>query len=260
MGRTRFNVEAGGTLRTRDGQVLGKITAVTIELAPEVEEALGFASGAGAMGAAVPIPGQASLGGSKASPGGGAGEDGFGGDVQVAADPVVAVYLHHCETMGRRPRAVVPAEERRIIREALKVAGETNEITEPLALEECKLAITGCSKSDFHMGKADPSRYRGRRRAYNEISNILKGKRGVRTTLEQIRFFVDIARSSGDEVAVSSATGARLAAAKRDVLTAFEFPGDEMAQRRGEEARAWLVEQGWVIQPTPEGPRFHPPV
>lgn len=171
------------------------------------------------------------------------------------------IWAHYEKVIhGRDTPRALPDDERRIIREALKVAGETNAVNEPAAVAECKAAIEGCAASDFHMGRADPSRYRGRRRAYNDLSQILKGKRGGRTTREQIEFFGEIAKSTVTGPGVASATSARIVQAKRDVLDAHEFPGDESAQRRGEEARAWLTEQGWQIENDPTGrPQFRPP-
>lgn len=123
-------------------------------------------------------------------------------------------------------------EERRIIREALKVA----------TADECKAAIRGCKASAFHMGDND------RRKKYNALSQILKGKRGGKTTREQIDMFLEIAARSGVQSRVTSADPARVRQAKRDVLDAYEFPGDENVVARGEESASWLAAQGFKIE------------
>lgn len=136
------------------------------------------------------------------------------------------------------------AESRKVIREALKVA----------TVSECQRAIDGCRSSDFHMGKND----RGRR--YNALSQILKGKRGGRTTRENIDFFLDLAQKAGLQSGVPSALNEKVRRAKRAVLDAAEFPGDEQVAERGRQAEAWLVEQGWRIEKVDgETPRFVEP-
>jgi hypothetical protein len=132
-------------------------------------------------------------------------------------------------------------EGRTIIREALKVA----------TVEECLHAIDGCKASAFHMGQ-NP-----RRRKYNSLSQILKGKRaaGVRstgqTTRERIDFFIDLAEKAGLPSAVVSADPARVSTAKVEVMDAWLYAGDESVVRRGEEAALWLAEAGIQVLEDP---------
>lgn len=154
-----------------------------------------------------------------------------------------AVWGHFVSVM--KPRNDAPDDEqRKIIKSALDVA----------TVAECKRAIDGCSMSQFHMGQND------RRKKYNRLSNILKGKRNGKTTREQIDMFLEIAESGGRESGVTSASHARVQQAKRDVLDGFEFPNDAQVQERANEAKAWLRGQGWKIERGDNGrPTFTPP-
>lgn len=158
-------------------------------------------------------------------------------------DAVAEVWSHYVRVM--KPRSAgLDAQTRTVVREALKVA----------TIDECKRAIDGCKASDFHMGVND------RRKKYNRISHILKGKRGTRTIREQIDLFIDIAEKKGIAPGMTSGDSARINSAKRDVLAAYEFPGDDHAVRRGGEAREWLQGQGWTIEADDTGwPTFAPP-
>jgi DNA-binding transcriptional ArsR family regulator len=146
-------------------------------------------------------------------------------------DPIAAVHAHYVRVM--EPRSdVLGEDDRRIIRDALKVA----------TVEECKRAISGCRSSSFHMGDNQ------KRKKYNTLSQILRGKRGRQTTRERIDFFLDLADKSGVQSGVTSADPARVSQAKRDVLDAWEFPNDEHVTRRGREAKDWLVANGVVVE------------
>ena len=154
------------------------------------------------------------------------------------------IWAHYVETMSPR-RKDLDADTRKIIDAALKVA----------TADECKAAISGCAKSAFHMGEND------KRRKYNQVSQILKGKRGQATIRERIDFFLDIAEKSGVQSGVPSGGTARIRTAKQDVRDAHEMPGDEHVVRRGREAEEYLTNQGWIIVRTDAGwPTFHPPV
>lgn len=126
------------------------------------------------------------------------------------------------------------------IRAALKVA----------SVAECQLAIAGCSVSEWHMGR-DPQT---KGKSYKQLSQILKGKRGGRTTREQISFFIDIANAQGvtGEGAVA-VDRAKLSRAKQSVMTAWEFPADERAYQAGLLARAWLFGNGIEVVETANG-------
>ena len=141
-------------------------------------------------------------------------------DASKEVDPIEAVWGTYVEVMEPRRRELDP-ESRRIIRDALKVAD----------VAELKRAIVGNKASNFHQGAND----RGKK--YNALSQILKGKRGGRTTREQIDFFIEIADKSGaSNPGLPSADPAKLASAKRWVLTAWEYQGNAQAQAASKEA------------------------
>lgn len=218
--RRRFNLR-GDTLVDSAGRVLGRLVSLTID----VEE-----KGGTIGGVEEPGPEQPSL-----SPdvddtpnGGGTGEPRRDGPLEV--------WRHYVEAMKPRSREL-DEQTRRIIRDALKVA----------SVEECKRAISACRASAFHMGEND------RRRKYNRISQILKGRQGKETTRERIDFFLDVGARLGVQSGVTSADPARVRQAKREVLDAWEFPGDEMVVRRGEESARWLREHGWLVERGDDG-------
>lgn len=158
-------------------------------------------------------------------------------------DEAAEVWAWYCGVMQPRNRVLDP-DTRKIINAALKVATK----------QECMNAISGCAKSDFHMGKND------RKRKYNQITQILKGKRGQATTRERIDFFLDIAEKSGVQSGVPSGDPGRIRSAKQDVRDAHEMPGDEHVVRRGRESEEYLVGLGWTIKRDETGwPSFLPP-
>lgn len=164
MPKVRYNVNDDGMLVDRDGNVLGRLTSLTIDTAEKSEVA---ASSLGAMGEQFGLE----LGeGSKDE----------GPPTPSAVDSVDDVWEHYVATMQPRNTTLNP-QERRLIREALKVA----------TTDELKLAITGCRQSAFHMGQND------RNRKYNRLSQIIKGRVGKETTRERIDYFIDIAVKAG---------------------------------------------------------------
>ena len=161
------------------------------------------------------------------------------------ADPIAEVWAEYVAVMGPRHTELDP-QSRAIIRDALKVA----------TVDECKLAIRACKASAFHMGEND------RRRKYNKLAQILKARRGHNeTTRDRIDFFLDLAARSGVESHVSSGGRVKVSQAKREVLAAWEFPGDEVVVKRGDEAARWLRAHGWRIDCGDDRrPSFRPPV
>jgi hypothetical protein len=145
-----------------------------------------------------------------------------------------------CYVLSMKPSSTIAGEEeRKIIRAALKVA----------SVKECKEAIEGCHASAYHMGD-NP-----RRKKYNTISHILRGKRGKRTTREQIDMLRDIrekAIESGTAV-VTSVDPALVAQRKDDVRRGFRLKGDPEAQQRAKAAEAWLKEHGIPTQRRADG-------
>jgi len=228
--KRRFTINEDGNLEDRQGVVLGKVVGITLDV-PSTP------------------PSPASDPASDAEPAGAGSSGGRGlffleGEQQQeekekanaagargSFDPVLEVWEHYCRVMDPRHKGL-DSQTRKVIREALAVA----------TLSECKRAIDGCRSSDFHMGKND----RGRK--YNAVSQILKGKRGGRTTRENIDFFLDLAEKAGLQSGVPSGGNEKVRRAKRAVLDAAEFPGDEHVAERGRSAEAWLVEQGWRIE------------
>jgi hypothetical protein len=147
--------------------------------------------------------------------------------------PVVEVWATYAETM--KVRRVMDAGDRQTIVAALKVA----------TVPECQRAIAGCSASDWHMGR-DPQTAG---KSYKQLSQILKGKRGGRTTREQIDFFIEIADKAGlGSEGVLPVDPVKLSRAKQAVMTAWEFPADDHHAAAGAEAREWLAQHGVVVE------------
>lgn len=226
----KLTLDKDRNLRDEAGKVVGTVVGFEIELASWSDEGPGEAVKDGQqLGLELPatdVGGRASASNSGKK-----------------FDPVPLVWDHYCEVHQPRNKGLDP-QARAIIRDALRVATVT----------ECNGAIDGCFASRFHMGDND------RRKKYNALSQILKGKRGGRTTREQIDFFLEIAEKSGRESGVPSVDNERVRAAKREVLDAWEFPADEHVARRGTEARTWLESVGWKIEQDESGrPTFEAP-
>ena len=144
------------------------------------------------------------------------------------AGDVERVWSHYVQVMKPRKRELLD-EERRLIRDALKVATP----------DEVCAAIDGCASSDFHMGRND----RGRK--YNKLAQIIKGRRGHNeTTRDRIEFFLDMAEKRPFAGGLPSASRAKVDQAKRNVLDGWHFKGDEDAQRRAAASEKWLAEIG----------------
>lgn len=169
-----------------------------------------------------------------------------GGRARDKPDLEAEVWEHYVSVM--RPRNVaLDRQTRGVIREALKVA----------TLDECKLAINSCEASDFHMKRPGSG---NDRRKFNSISHILKGKRGQRTTREQIDFFLDLAEKSGVQSGLPSGDPARINGAKQDIRDAHEMPGDEHVVTRGKASEDYLTMLGWKINRDETGwPTFEAP-
>lgn len=215
--KRRFTLNKRGQLEDRDGNILGPVTSITFD-----------------------VPAGGTIGGVVASETTEASSttDGGVGEGQAAPSPYAAalvVWEHYVEVMAPRSKEL-DAESRKIIGDALKVA----------TADECKRAIDGCAASSYHMGQ------NGRGRKYNRLSQILKARRAgqfgpSQTTRERIDFFLDMADKSGLPSGLTSVDPARLRQAKREVMDAWEYPGNEDAVARGEEAAAWLEKQGMAV-------------
>lgn len=215
--RRRFVLNADGDLEARDGTILGRVVGLTIDVSQR-----------GTIGGSFSLEKTTTVGG-------GLGEEGSA----LLPSPVDEVWATYVEIIKPR-RAKLDPDGRRVISDALKVA----------TVPECQRAIAGCSQSDWHMGR-DPQT---RGSSYKQLSQILKGKRGGRTTREQIDFFIEIA----DRTGVGAGRGAsvdptKLSRCKQAVMTAWEFPADEHLAAAGAEAREWLAGHGVIVEMTGVG-------
>jgi hypothetical protein len=167
--RFKLGADPDGTpLVDRTGVVLGRITSISLDIPPESPLWSAEEGEPGDKG-----PRFTSL--AKAE------EEEKHPLPPTPTDPVSVVWAHYVEVMQPR-RKEVSAEERAIIREALKVA----------SVEECCNAISACSQSDFHMGRN--SRSKGKK--HNTLSLILKKRRAsetsrAQTTRERIDWWLD---------------------------------------------------------------------
>jgi hypothetical protein len=145
-----------------------------------------------------------------------------------------------CYVLKMKPTSTVAGEEeRKIIRNALKVA----------SVRECKEAIEGCALSDWHMGN-NPQGVK-----YNKLSNILRGKRGKKTTREQIDMLREkLAQAVAAGHAVNSSVDPALVSkAKDDVRRGFRLKGDPDAVKQAEASERWLAEHGIPTQRRADG-------
>jgi hypothetical protein len=170
-------------------------------------------------------------------------------DVEVGVDveerkerhpltPTNRIWSFYVETMKPRRKELGP-QERQVIERALKEATE----------EECIRAIRGCAKSRWHMGDNDHGK------KYNQLTNILKGKRNGRTLREQIDLMLDIDKAN-DSAELPSGELAEIEAAKRTIRQYAAYIG-ELPQRFVAEAREKLMAHGievTIIQHEPPTP------
>lgn len=235
--RRRFTVDERGLMVDRDGSVLGRVVGITIELATDAD--LG--------GRGVVVPSLANDDGRGGVGGPGEGEeipmdlDAYTGrgSAKVARVAIDAVLTHYAEVMKPR-NTVFGAQERKVVREALKVA----------TVGECKRAISACAESDYHMKRGEYARRNGAK--YNKLSQILRGRQGKETTRERIDFFLERGESAGGSAGVPTADHAKIRAAMQQVRDGWQFPGDVLVVRQGEEAASWLATHGYTIIRDPE--------
>lgn len=161
--------------------------------------------------------------------------------------PVCTVFEHWQRVMGHR-NAVLDDGRVRTIRRALKIA----------TVDECRRAISGCSRSDFHMARGE---HKGGTR-YDSLSLILRNR-------EQIEKFMALTPVTADSTSAdgftSSAQDAKIREHKRNVLRAFDLAGSAEAQRSGDESEHWLAQHGIRVvrdagtDGTPKRPTFAGP-
>lgn len=226
----------GMFLKTNEGVVVGRLISLEVEMF--VEDLWGTFK-----------EGESFTSGERTTSQGSAGLEGGGGGNQIEPDDALAVWAVYVATM--KPRGVtdqvLPAQERKLINEALKVA----------TVQECSTAIRGCFASDFHMQRGRYANAKGRR--YNRLSDILRGKQGKRTTRESIDLFIEYTAKSGGQSSGTSVDAAKLRQAKQAVRDHAEFPGDENVADRGRRAEAWLIQQGFTVSREGEQITFVPP-
>lgn len=139
------------------------------------------------------------------------------------------------------PSSVLSPDRERVITRALKVA----------TVDECKRAIVGVSRSDYHMARG---RYRGGTR-YDQLSLVLRNREFIEKYMAMAP-----ANSAGDDHG-SSALAVKIREAKRNVLAAFDLAGSAEAQSKGDESELFLAEHGIrVVRGLPtERPAFSGP-
>lgn len=223
--RVRYTINAEGDLVSRHGVVLGRIEAITVMHPGDVVEVPAPVKELGTE-PMFPMP-QMDLPQT---------------DREVATADVWATYARVMKV-----RRVMDAGDVLTINAALKVA----------SVEECQRAIAGCAASDWHMGR-DPQTGG---KSYKQLTQILKGKRGGRTTREQIDLFIEIAdkKGAGSE-GIDAVDQVKLSRHKSAVMTAWEFPADDRAAAAGDEARLWLDKHGVeVVMDSTPGPNLGKP-
>lgn len=157
-------------------------------------------------------------------------------------DPVQSVFEHWQRVM-RHPGAVLDDSRRRVIEKALRIA----------TVEECLRAISGCSRSDFHMARG---RYKGQRRQ-DHLSLILRNREKIEQFMEGV---AQTAGRLGADGFTSSAQADKISEHKRNVLRAFDLAGSAEAQRSGDESERWLDQHGIrVVRVDGERPTFSGP-
>ena len=175
--------------------------------------------------------GQTSLLGS--TPQGGTGDSKGEASSQSAVSQVLACYD---ETF--RPQKW-GEDDRREVRAALQVA----------TVEQLQKAIKGNRASDYHQGSNE------RRKKYNTLSHIIRGKQGKKSRREQIQYFIDIyEKAAATRGHVKSDVDPAIAATrKEEVRRAHRLQHDQEAQERGRRAEEWLAQQGIETQRNSDG-------
>lgn len=156
----------------------------------------------------------------------------------------VEIVFEHWRRVMAHPQAILDDSRRRVIEKALKIA----------TADECKRAISGCSRSDFHMARG---KYKGQRRQ-EHLSLILRNRENVERFMEGVP---ETADSSSADGFTSSARDAKIKEHKRNVLRAFDLAGSAEARESGDESERWLAQHGIrVVRESGERPTFSSPV
>jgi hypothetical protein len=166
----------------------------------------------------------------------------------LVQEAIEKVWRHYVTRPGKRERPL-PDEERKVIRNALKVA----------TVDEIIYAIDRCWESDYHMKLG---RYRDRDGPkYNRLSQIIKGRQGKETTRERIEFWLEREPETSGVAGSGfpSVDPAVIARRKQDVQRGHRLKGDRIAMKKAEEAEAWLRKHGYETIRGEDGyPTFRP--
>lgn len=157
------------------------------------------------------------------------------GNGRAAVSDVLDFYD---ETFGAKTKW--GEDDRREVRAALEIK----------SVAELKKAIVGNKLSGFHQGEND------RRKKYNTLSHIIRGKQGKKTRRETIDYFIGIFdqhKGAGGSVTDHSADPARIRTMKEEIRRAHHVGDDEESQERSRRAEAWLAERGIETKRRPDG-------
>lgn len=211
MTRIRFNADRDGILRDRDGNELGRLTSLTIELTKR--------SVLGGYGGGFSSKERTEKDHPETSPGvGGAGEE-------PITDPVIVVWAYYV-TVFDATRQGLNATRTTVIRNALKVR----------TVAECKKAIEGLRVSPYHNGTNDAGR------KYLDIRYALAGISKNESADERIDKMGDLAPVTGG--GIPSGDEGKI----RNLLEAVRSTVQTGAERaRGIAAKERLEQMGFTV-------------
>jgi hypothetical protein len=157
------------------------------------------------------------------------GTGGVGGDQptgRLAISEVLDFYDKTFETATKWGE-----DDRREVRAALEIK----------SVDDLKKAIQGNHLSRYHQGEND------RRKKYNTLSHIIRGKQGKKSRREVIEYFIgvfDDHKGAGGSVNDRDADPALIRTYKEEIRRAHRLPDDFEAKERGRRAEKWLDEHG----------------
>lgn len=131
-------------------------------------------------------------------------------------------------------------DDRREVRAALEIK----------SVADLKRAIQGNKLSGFHQGENE------KRKKYNTLGHIIRGKQGKKTRREVIDYFIGIFeehKGAGGSVVDREADPAIIRTRKEEIRRAHQLPNDEEAQERARRAEVWLEERGIKTSRRPDG-------
>lgn len=161
-----------------------------------------------------------------------------GGNPPSGRTAISEVLAFYDQTFGVRTKW--GEDDRREVRAALELK----------SVAELKKAILGNKLSGYHQGEND------RRKKYNTLSHIIRGKQGKKTRREVIDYFIGIFedhKGAGGSVVDRDADPAIIRTRKEEIRRAHRLPGDEESQERARRAEVWLEERGIKTNRRPDG-------